>query len=417
MHYEPSQLTIHTQRLQRSASCTVTDPLVVTTNAPRSTSTGRMKRQSRFLSLTGCNTKKALPTVSITNTSVPRAVTACLLPSPSGLPDAPAHSFIPFPSSPIPCPSPRNDNPGIDLISESQNVGGDDTLATVGTSHTAAWQNVRRGYSRSCLASSYLYRDSLARYGEKPSNHKSGPSNARCAPKHATPHKVSHHVDRSETKSLDATGRRLGMSAGTPNPRRARKGKRLAADVQFLAVVHRSIAWWARKHAAQEETKDVCIEQDVLLAKRLWKTLVDQGCKPVPFEAGPGIPTPAPFPATCTSASFPACTQETGLPTPTLTPPGESVTATSVAPSPSANTSSPLSRDILTTSQLVASLTLRYRDRCTIRHRSPSSASKDNRAKSIASRITWMQTLTQRPRSNLSQVAFTALDLLDVPSG
>ncbi|PCH39546.1 hypothetical protein WOLCODRAFT_141301 [Wolfiporia cocos MD-104 SS10] len=341
-------------------------PLMSLTNMPRSQTT----RPSRFSVFAGFTTRKALATVSITNTSV-SAPTACLSTSPASLYDIPpAQSFIPSPSSPIPYPARRSgeEQPLMhrDTIIKSSNLAGEESN----------WEHIGQR-PKSCLSTSYFHRDSCV-----------GSRTPVCRPQKDSP----LHTDKGVLQD-EKSARRSNVV--TLPVRRTRKTKKFGGETQFLVLVHRSIAWRAR--SGSEPGADPCAEQDVLLAKRLWKSLVAQGCKPVMFEDKVG-PT-----------RNGALEGDTVAPTVTKLEPIVTATVATLEPTtvsadcPSSPVPTPsVAPEILTIPQLVASLTLRHRDRSASRPRSPTSRTGD------------MHAIHRRP-SSLAQVAFSSSDS-DPPS-
>ncbi|KII89522.1 hypothetical protein PLICRDRAFT_41149 [Plicaturopsis crispa FD-325 SS-3] len=158
------------------------------------------------------------------------------------------------------------------------------------------------------------------------------------------------------------------------------RGKRRAADLQFLATVHRSLLWRLRDdggyrmdsgarmdmdtgHAdGAEEGKgegkgSTLTAQDRILVKRIWHSLVEQGCRPVLLDATP-VPSPAP-----TRPPSPT----TPTPTPEL---------------PRASTSSAPDAPVMSMPQLVAALILRHHDAAPVRRRPSRPSSPVPRASS-----------------------------------
>ncbi|KAH9890439.1 hypothetical protein C8Q73DRAFT_126256 [Cubamyces lactineus] len=305
-------------------------PLFTRTNAPR------LPKVHFKLPLL----KKSAPTVSVTNTNAARTNTSGILLS-SSLPEVTPQSSIPFPSSPIPCPSPRKR-----ALSEKELPAAQEIKITAqpGSRHVSHADIVRRRH-KSCLAASYFHHNShLARKTSASSENAEKPVVPPPAPAQAIP--VHRPVARRES-----------MSAGTPAGKDLRRARRLVADAQFLASMHSSIASRVRMRAPDADSRDDLIAQDALLVERIWHTLVDMGYKPVPLESAPAAP-PASPPDSAREAAERAARK----------------TAAAVA-------STPISSDrvqdvtltptgVLAVPQLVAVLTMRHRDRSTTRPRS-----------------------------------------------
>ncbi|KAL6308524.1 hypothetical protein BKA93DRAFT_822266 [Sparassis latifolia] len=303
---------------------------------------------------------KASPTVSISNTNASCATTACLSPSPVS--DMPTN-FIPFPSSPIPCPTGRNDvsqkdtHPILrDFYEEELSAAALDAYNDGGASQTVV-RNVRKR-AKSSLSWSEPSHNSLLQRGE---------NNLYADPGLLIPRRSARRMGQRklESRSADGGGRKLSILAGGPPQRRARKERRSVSDAQFLAIVHQSIAWRARN--IQANLQDAFAAEDIALAKRLWLDLIAQGCQPVDqLPCGRRAnevhdASSAPPPTTC----VPSAPLATRMPPPyTLTMP-----------------------------QLVAVLTLRHRDRSASRSRS-----KDEKVELA---------LPARPPSSLSRIVFS----------
>ncbi|OSD02175.1 hypothetical protein PYCCODRAFT_1435843 [Trametes coccinea BRFM310] len=229
--------------------------------------------------------KKGVPTVSLTNTNAARTTDTSDIRLSSSFPsEVSPQSSIPFPSSPIPCPSPRKRAASEEhydftdmVVVDTQPV--DEVLKTKMNPQTAAARQVSRTdiarrRHKSCLTASYFHHDSyLARKAPPPPPPTEKPA--------STP---------SDQFVKRPVARRESMSAGTPTGKNTRKARRLLADAQFLACLHASIASQvpARKDATGACESDF-VAQDILLVERIWHTLVDMGYKPVPMAKDPPV--------------------------------------------------------------------------------------------------------------------------------
>ncbi|CDO75027.1 hypothetical protein BN946_scf184640.g2 [Trametes cinnabarina] len=303
-------------------------------------------------------TKKGVPTVSLTNANAARTTDASdNLNSTPFAPNAALQSSIPFPSSPIPCPTPRKraaseehhgptDMAFSEIELDSEDMNAKANAATPSARHISRTDIVRRR-NKSCLAASFFHHDSyLAR--------KAPPTLPTPSDKHAT--------QSSEQAVKRSVARRDSMSAGTPSSKNIRKARRLLADAHFLASVHVSIASHihARPKTYDAGSRDPdYAAQDTMLVERIWHTLIDMGYKPVPLAKDPSSPA-------ATDACDPA-----------------REAAERAARRTTASTSTPISADrvqevaleptgVLSMPQLVAILTMRHRDRTTTRPRSAS---------------------------------------------
>ncbi|KAI9069429.1 hypothetical protein FKP32DRAFT_1608373 [Trametes sanguinea] len=298
--------------------------------------------------------KKGAPTVSLTNTNVARTTDASGIQLSTSFPtEVTPQSSIPFPSSPIPCPSPRKraaseEHHGFMDMAAPDAQPADDVLNTktnpqaAAARHGVSRTDIARRRHKSCLAASYFHHDSyLARKAPPP------------PPPTAKP--ASSPSDQSVKRPV---ARRESMSVGTATGKNIRKARRLLADAQFLACVHASIASQVPEGTNDTATrKSDFVAQDVLLVERIWHTLVDMGYKPVPMAKDPPV-------SVVTDAHDPA-----------------REAAERAARRTTAATSTPISADrvqdvpltftgVLSMPRLVAILTMRHRDRTSSRPRS-----------------------------------------------
>ncbi|KAI8974196.1 hypothetical protein BD414DRAFT_183966 [Trametes punicea] len=318
-------------------------PLFTKTNTPR------LPKIQFKLPIIG---RKSAPTVSVTNTNVARTThpSGILLSAPS-LPEVATPSSIPFPSSPIPCPSPRKraaseDGYVFNDVDEKTPAAGEDLLEAqatpIASPHHVSRSDILRRRHKSCLAASFFHHD------------------AHLARKPPTPPAKAERpvIPASEQATKRPVARRESMSAGTPTGKNIRKARRALADAQFLASVHSSIASHIRARMDGAWADDDYAAQDALLVERIWHALVDMGCKPVPLQGGTD------------SATSPSCSGDLAR-----------EAAERAARRTAAAACTPISVDrvqdiplaptgILAVPQLVAILTMRHRDRTTTRPRS-----------------------------------------------
>lgn len=213
--------------------------------------------------------KKAAPTVSLTNASAVRTATCHSLPSMHSLFETPpTQSFIPFPTSaPIDCPPPHSSSdPGAeDARSSVEHQACTPSPFDVPSKPDSANVPIGNIEQRKRRLRSFL-------------NSSSSPS-----PSNILPYK------RPKIPSAKGTSR-------------ARKSRKQVADLQFTALMHRSIVW--QLNAVRVSAMDVdsgvesqfgnqlspgLLDQDTILAERLWKSLMDQGLQPV-LSRGTGKP-------------------------------------------------------------------------------------------------------------------------------
>ncbi|KAI0321310.1 hypothetical protein OF83DRAFT_1168554 [Amylostereum chailletii] len=202
---------------------------------------------------------------------------------------------------------------------------------------------------------------------------------------------------------------RLATStAGAPTAKRPKKNKRVVADMQFTADVHRSIMHSMRvdedcKMAVDGEV-DVLLAQDKALVDRLWKSLREQGCSPVlidgssstskvvKVEAKDGVEADVVMDGVVAESPVvelaPAKSSVVSLPippAPTCPPPSPPTVvtcppaATTPSPSPPRSTPppSPLSGPrVYRMPQLVATMIMRHRERTVGKGRPPSPTSR-----------------------------------------
>lgn len=228
--------------------------LAMSTNSPKQlpspkTKSGSIHFQHR---LSPSTIKKASPTVSLTNASAVRTSTSPLQHLPADFPEHPSsQSFIPFPTSaPIDCPPPPASSDAVDPGAEVA-CSGSQVCAQLDVQTQSNPVNLPIGIPepRKRRVRSFL-------------NSCSSPTSL-------------HKVPSKRPK--------------VPKPSKGRKTRRQIADLQFTALMHRSIAWHIRASCLEIMEVDSGdrhplqpgLEQDALLVERLWKNLVDQGFKPV----------------------------------------------------------------------------------------------------------------------------------------
>ncbi|OJT08553.1 hypothetical protein TRAPUB_559 [Trametes pubescens] len=284
--------------------------------------------------------KKSAPTVSVTNENVARTNASGTLSVPLAEIPAASPSSVPFPSSPIPCPSPRkrstSENGFYSSGEEPQLLafpGMDSTEPQ--TARAVSHTDILRNRSKSCLAASFFHRDAnLARKA------------ASSKDKAAAPEQP---VKRAAT-------RRESMSAGTPTGKSTRKAKRALADAQLLASVHGTLASLVRTRMNAAGGHDECTAQDALLVERIWNNLVDMGYRPIPIETNSAAPSSTSSPDPARDAAERAARRTmTASSTPISL---DRAQAVSIMPTGE-----------LAVPQLVAVLTMRHRDRSTTRPR------------------------------------------------
>lgn len=169
-------------------------------------------------------------------------------------------------------------------------------------------------------------------------------------------------------------------SSPSPRPKRARKNRRVLADLHFFAIIHRSIVYGMRARA-QITSMDVdvdgngnaiLLEQDELLAKRLWTNLMEHGCEPVLFsDRALLLPLSPPTPSLLLPSS---CLEPEPMEIDVITEVfafPERIPSNLLSPSLSAPPPSP-AEPTLTMPQLVASLIMRHRSRSRSRTRASS---------------------------------------------
>ncbi|EIW61060.1 uncharacterized protein TRAVEDRAFT_64282 [Trametes versicolor FP-101664 SS1] len=289
--------------------------------------------------------KKSAPTVSVTNANVARTNTSSPL-SVIPLAEVPAASpsSVPFPSSPIPCPSPRkrstSENGFYSSGEEPQLLAfpGKDSMepqSARAVSHT----DIIRNRSKSCLAASFFHRDAnLAR---------------------KTPAQTDKAATPAQPAKRAAT-RRESMSAGTPTGKSTRKAKRALADAQLLASVHGTLASLVQTRMNADGVRDECTAQDALLVERIWNTLVDMGYRPIPIETSSAAPSASSSPPAAPDPAREAAERAARRTMTASSTPISLDRAQAVSIMPAGELAVP---------QLVAVLTMRHRDRSTTRPR------------------------------------------------
>lgn len=281
---------------------------------------------------------KAPPTLSLSATCASSSQSQGLLPSPPDLPDV--RSVIPFPST-----SPADDVASV--IDVNMFDGTTDSVDS--QSFPSAPFSSSNGTASPCSAQTRLRKRRCQAIA------------TLCQPTSPRRDKKAKSRENSRSGSADATARK-----------RSRKSWRQVADLMFLATVHRSLVSNCsidpRDCVRGEDVAPVDAQtlegQDVLLARRIQTRLIEYGWS-LAIDGIPEMPRD-------NDASIPPCAQEefsrsihsdavlnlrglsSDTPSPRSSPPPTS------APMPSA----------LTMPQLVATLTMRYNDRCSTRSRS-----------------------------------------------
>lgn len=441
-------------KLPRSPVAAVAAAATSSSPHPHSRSATRHQPRGPRLPVFGMN--KAYPTVSITSTNVASAIThgsLDLISSKQELAIAP-QNFIPFPSAPVQGSTPCADDQDGPLVSPEGGVSEVSIMTTITAgaatapipctyrtertiTHPSPWPHepIRRRRSKTCLI---IHRDLQSNRIYTQDGHDAEQPGRRAI---KTVHVYRKCIERpslplppvptpNEGSAPRAGVRRPSMSAGTPlfpvakRFAASRKSKRQAADVQFLAAMHRSISWRLKMKMglispgsmADTEIPNaggggggcecgcglgaMMYDQDMKLVERLWHVLVDQGCRPVLVndeqltaavpaaaqvqeresegqnEHASGVEASAPS-SGLTEAPLPTTPSSPSLPLPAVS--GMTLVPQSALP-PCQPSQSPMAAPLpaletMTLPQLVASLTLRHRDRSTTRLRS-----KDDRS-------------------------------------
>ncbi|RPD55329.1 hypothetical protein L226DRAFT_206422 [Lentinus tigrinus ALCF2SS1-7] len=304
--------------------------------------------------------KKASPTVSVTNTNAAR-VNTYSQPSPAFPEVSSSPSTVPFPSSPIPCPSRKRaiSEDAYDSRDGSEESGDepmdvDEPSETKGSTlpfhRRISHIDIIRRRSKSCLAASYFHSDS-----QQPRR------SLHASDKPVPP----PHGPEQPARKRPAV-RRQSMSAGNPLPKTVRKAKRVVADAQFLASLHSSIALQVRSRmdTGVASPGDECATQDALLVERIWHALVDLGYKPVPFDTPSPQHTPSTQPQPVASVDPAREAAERAARRTKAVSSGPFVFGPQDLPPPSSGP--------VPVPQLVASLIMRHRERTSTRPRAAS---------------------------------------------
>jgi hypothetical protein len=278
---------------------------------------------------------KAPPTLCLSSTCASSSPSRAPLPSPSDLPDV--RSVIPFPSA----------FTADDAASMTDIVMLDGTLDSVDPLSFPP-------------ASLSLCNDATSPYSAQTRLRKRRSQAIASLSQPKGPRRDKKAKSKESSTSPDAALRK-----------RSRKSWRQVADLMFHASVHRSLVsclWNTGACGIEGDPVDAqTLEgQDVLLARRIQKLLIDHGCSIVDLDGAPAAPRDndtSMHPSGeefCRSLHSDA-TQSPNLPS---TPPRLSCPRSS--PPPTSNITPP----ILTIPQLVATLTMRHNDRCSTRSRS-----------------------------------------------
>ncbi|OJA08947.1 hypothetical protein AZE42_07504 [Rhizopogon vesiculosus] len=276
---------------------------------------------------------KAPPTLCLSATCASSSLSQALLPSPADLPDV--RNVIPFPSA-----FPADDVTSItDIVMLDGTVGGVDPL-----SFPPAAFSPYNDTTSPCSAQIRLRK------------RRSQAIATLSQPKGPRREKKAKSKEDNTSASPDAVTRK-----------RSRKSWRQVADLQFLATVHRSIV--ARLYDSSacgidgDPVDAQTLEgQDVLLARKIQKRLVDDyGCSLILDDVPATSHNETPMHPS--GQDFCRSLHSTHLPSPNTPPPPSSPRS---SPPPTSDPTPP----ILTMPQLIATLTIRYNDRCSTRSRS-----------------------------------------------
>lgn len=231
---------------------------------------------------------KAFPTVSVTNANA----NAAYVSTAHGSSEVSSPSTIPFPSSPIPCPSRKRAISEDAYPQEAHDADDPMDVDELEPEPESGRKGTALPFHRRISHIDIIRRRSKSVF---PASHShSGKSHhTHVVPDRPAPPPPFHSHDGPAKKKPAI--RRESMSAGTPlPPRTARKAKRVLADAQFLASMHSSIALQvrARMNGGKAGGADECAAQDAVLAERIWHTLLDMGYKPVPIDESTSTPSP-----------------------------------------------------------------------------------------------------------------------------
>lgn len=341
---------------------------------------------------------KAAPTVqvSLSNVNAQRETTCA--PS-SGLksPTSVESSCIPFPSQPIQCS--RISASHVDLSEPCTGEGFDNWLVVQSPPSILDDYDIwRSGLGASQhVSSSFVHRNVCGYPPEDPFNMATDATTVDGhAPAQPAPRKRKMAVRRVKVPSLSSPS----SSKGSKRTKRTRSSKKNIADVQFTATLHRSILVHLRDSQLaasnalsrvlddydSDDDYDSCSKsmlriQDQILVERLWKALVDQGFSPSPFSPKMDDTDAYSLRRERIDHIFqtePISLALTEIHAMDVDTPATALAKGSASP-PVTQTSNSQAADVLTLSQLVATLILRHRDRSSTRYRSQSSARNGRR--------------------------------------
>lgn len=273
---------------RKSAHCSQKVALNISTNVIRSPihlQSGKHPRHHPHLRVSPL--KKATATVSLSSATA--SATSALLPSPDGLPECVPVNSIPFPSAPIEFPAPRDefvndadDESGLPIACDPKGVSETSVPERKSDNQKASHVNMRRRRAKSCVLSTHGQGDDT--------------SHAR---RSLSPHPLIRFPNNSVLKDPSHTkspprGKRVRLSStSTPKlSKRAKKMRKLVADMDFTSMMHRSMSYHLRSLMLSnnrfddymdesKSSRGVSLEQDFILVGRLWRGLVDQGYKHV----------------------------------------------------------------------------------------------------------------------------------------
>jgi len=325
----PHPVRDHASRVTRAGSV-----LADATNVHRRIrSSASTKHYNPLFSLSS-RPSKAPPTLCLSAACASSSLSQALLPSPADLPDI--RNVIPFPSA-----FPADDVTSItDIVMLDGTIDGVDPL-----SFPPAAFSPCNDTSSPCSAQTRLRK------------RRSQAIATLSQPKGPRREKKAKSKENSTSTSPDAVTRK-----------RSRKSWRQVADLQFLGTVHRSIVSRLYDSSAcgidGDPVDAQTLEgQDVLLARRIQKRLVDDyGCS-LMLDSVPATSHHNDTFMNPSGQDFCRFLHPTQLPSPNTPPPPSSPRS---SPPPTSDPTPP----ILTMPQLVATLTMRFNDRCCTRSRS-----------------------------------------------
>jgi len=321
----PHPVRDHASRVTRAGSV-----LADATNVHRRIRPSASTKHYNPLFSLSCRPSKAPPTLCLSSTCASSSLS--LLPSPPDLPDV--RSVIPFPSA----------------FTADDAASMTDIVMLDGTLHSVDPLSLPPSLS--------LCNDAIS------------PCSAQTRLRKRRSQAIAT-LSQPKGPRRDKKSKESSTSPDAAKRKRSRKSWRQVADLMFHASVHRSLVsrlWNTGAYGIEGDPVDAqTLEgQDVLLARRIQKLLIDRGCSIVDLDGVPAAPRDNDTSMHLSGDEFCRSLHSDATQSPNLLSTTPRPSCPRSSPPPTSNITPP----ILTIPQLVATLTMRHNDQCSTRSRS-----------------------------------------------